>query len=861
MLSPDDPQVLLSHCQSGLDFAQFLSPNKKVQITQNNDKVTFHFKGNKKNGLHTESYTQRKFSVDELGLTPQLYVATLQGQGKLYCSLICVFYDDQDVKLSYCYCPANQPTAVAIPAETEYVAIGLRLKGAGSFTLERVALSTVKEYRKQLLPILGQLLLAGLCGLDFSMCVIPNANVHIEREANSAVFRPVGVSALEKQAYVYLNRDFTLAELGLTSGTPAATSSADQNVTGHVSPLRFAALRGEGDLDARLVLVFLDAKDDKLSFAMCPSGTIVPITPPASTQHVRVALRLSGAGSYRLRQVALLDAQQYREELLPTLGERLAAGISGADMASCLTPRKELCVTFEQNRAQFRCAAASFTGSRLFAHVDRAFTPAELGLDKEMRLAMTGEGDLACCLMFVFVDAQNTHVSACICPANASVVVTPPANAAHVSLGLSFSGAGSFTLQAVKFSPVGTVEPGAGDRDVTKSVAAQPSSPETAKASGTAKGTSTADSAVAQSGRAAQAAVPARGEEASAASAQAQNAKGKIPADVLQSVPGPVKTVLFAGHNFHFIQPYIDYLQQQPQYKVLLDVWKSHSIHDSAESQRLLSLADVIFCEWGLGNAVWYSQNLRAGQRCVVRMHRQEIDTVYPEQFAYPQIHKIIAITPYMQQAFLNKFHMDPEKITTIWNIMQTDVMSTEKAEGYIYRLGMVGIIPLLKRVDLAIALTEYLCQRNRRFVLHVKSKMPADFPWMKRRTEENIYYAALMDDLRHSPMRNHVVFEPYGQDMPQFFQKIGWIVSCSDFEGSHQVVGEGMAAGCVPLIRHWAGAETVYPGQYLFEDIPSMAAYVLSNLAHDQREDVRKYTEQFASHIIFQQLDELLFA
>jgi len=55
---------------------------------------------------------------------------------------------------------------------------------------------------------------------------------------------------------------------------------------------------------------------------------------------------------------------------------------------------------------------------------------------------------------------------------------------------------------------------------------------------------------------------------------------------------------------------------------------------------------------------------------------------------------------------------------------------------------------------------------------------------------------------------------------MGDWFSKIGYILSTSDFEGSHLSVAEAMASGSSPVIITWDGADEIYPKENCFDDI-----------------------------------------
>src|SRR5699024_2447789 len=97
---------------------------------------------------------------------------------------------------------------------------------------------------------------------------------------------------------------------------------------------------------------------------------------------------------------------------------------------------------------------------------------------------------------------------------------------------------------------------------------------------------------------------------------------------IKQAVPKPKKklTVLLASHDFKFFTE-IRRAISNAGHKILIDHWHGHEQHDVEKSKRMLAEADVVFCEWSLGNVRWYSQNKLAGQRLITRFHAHELRT------------------------------------------------------------------------------------------------------------------------------------------------------------------------------------------------------------------------------------------
>ncbi|WP_019627333.1 glycosyltransferase [Thioalkalivibrio sp. ALJT] len=292
-------------------------------------------------------------------------------------------------------------------------------------------------------------------------------------------------------------------------------------------------------------------------------------------------------------------------------------------------------------------------------------------------------------------------------------------------------------------------------------------------------------------------------------------------------------TILFAGHDLKFLTDTINAYQEDDKFEVLIDQWHGHAKHNEAESLAKLEQADIIFCEWGLGNIRWYSHHKKAGQRLVARIHLQENrQPQYLREADREKIDRYIFIAPYRYEEFVEMHDLPRDRAKLVFNTVDVDKFNLPKAPEAQYTLGFVGIVPWRKRFDKALELFDKLWHKDNRFTLRVKGKLPEDFPWMKNNPKfrkELALYDELYKKIEQAPWRGSVFFDGHGNDMPEWYQKIGYIVSTSDFEGSHQAVAEGMASGATPLMLPWAGAETVYPKEFVFKRVESMAEYALN--------------------------------
>lgn len=310
--------------------------------------------------------------------------------------------------------------------------------------------------------------------------------------------------------------------------------------------------------------------------------------------------------------------------------------------------------------------------------------------------------------------------------------------------------------------------------------------------------------------------------------------------------------LLFVAHNFNFLEHITAYFQNLDEYEVKIDKWLSHNIHDEEQSKELLKWADVIICEWGLGNSVWYSKYKKKNQVLIVRMHRFEVNKVYPKKINLQNVNKIIAVSQYWVGMFRKKTKADISKFMMIHNLVDTKALDKEKFDNSEYHLGILGYCPKLKRIDKALDIFEELWEHDRRYKLFIKGKDYTEYSWMQNDEEEAQYFTAIKNRIYSSEWKNSVVFESWSADVSDWYRKIGFILSTSDIESFHLAAAEGMASGSIPIILNWEAAKGIYPLRFIFEKTKDAADFI-KKLTEEEKDEYMKYVREYA----FQKFDK----
>lgn len=297
--------------------------------------------------------------------------------------------------------------------------------------------------------------------------------------------------------------------------------------------------------------------------------------------------------------------------------------------------------------------------------------------------------------------------------------------------------------------------------------------------------------------------------------------------------------VLVASHDLKFFNQALHWLNDSDRYEILHDRWSASAKHNLKQSEALLAQADVIFCEWCAGQAVWYSQRKLPGQKLFIRLHRYEAFTPFPREVEAEAIDGVIVVSDYLRDLCVREFGWPKDLMKIIPQYCVAEQFRREKHTEADRVLGLVGINGFLKRPDRAIEILRLVSREDPRFRLRIRSAMPWDIPWLWTNIEEKEKYIEFFSGLkRDNYIRGKIIFDRPGNNMAEWYRNVGYILSTSDIEGCHTAVAEGMCSGAMPIVINWPGATSVYDRAYVHETVEQMAEAILSASARTSRAD-----------------------
>lgn len=350
-----------------------------------------------------------------------------------------------------------------------------------------------------------------------------------------------------------------------------------------------------------------------------------------------------------------------------------------------------------------------------------------------------------------------------------------------------------------------------------------------------------------------------------------ENVWRRFLSPLIQSVEVQVskelKKIVINGHDFKFIAEFESYLKKLG-HDVRRDQWGWGEAKSFERSKMLALWSDIIFSEWGLANAAWYSRNISSHQSHYVRVHLQEINEKarkFPPNIDLNFVEQILFVSDNVRKTAMDMFSWPAEKCSVIHNYVNDDLFNRKKNKTSEFTLAIVGIVPQRKRLDRAIDLLRSLRMVDKRWNLVIKGKLPHDYSFMhaEGRKQELVYYEKQYERLEiDHHLRGAVSFVDYTPSLAKWYRDVGYILSPSDFESFHYSIAEGVASGCVPIIWPWEGVIEFYPADWVGrtdKELVEMTIDTSKKNANVVESNKSFISERYSMDIIFSKLLEVM--
>lgn len=292
--------------------------------------------------------------------------------------------------------------------------------------------------------------------------------------------------------------------------------------------------------------------------------------------------------------------------------------------------------------------------------------------------------------------------------------------------------------------------------------------------------------------------------------------------------------LLVSGFDMKFISEIMD-KSLNTQYTIKYDKWEGHDEKNfkiknevNAELKSNLEWADIIWCEWMLNNAVYYSKLKSARQKLFIRCHRFELTRNDYKNININNVDRIICVSPYYSRLCREITMFDKSKITTIANYINTK--EYEYSTEVYYTIAIVGILPVKKNLFKALEILNMVKQKIPNIKLNIYGSQYFEKSWLKNDMDTINYFRSCEKYVTDNEL--NIEYKGF-QNMKTELKKNDFVLSVSEkekiFESFHVAPAEGFVCGCISLFTDWYGCDEIYPSEYIFQDIKLISNYIIN--------------------------------
>lgn len=242
------------------------------------------------------------------------------------------------------------------------------------------------------------------------------------------------------------------------------------------------------------------------------------------------------------------------------------------------------------------------------------------------------------------------------------------------------------------------------------------------------------------------------------------------------------------------------------------------AIDDTLILRELLDSCDSILVEWGSEPARFFSHHIPVEKRLVVRVHSYEAFTPLSYFLNFSRINQLIFVAPHIKNLMelLHETRIRNIPSCIVPNVRELKVSTKSSELSHTFTIGMAGYSNLNKNPILALEIIKRL--RDDGLSIHLRF---CGHPWLTDglKPDEKLYRDRFYSYLRDNKLEELVKFDPFVDEMSEWLMKVDFILSCSFREGTHEVIVEGAALGCVPIIRDWPMVKELGGARAVFSD------------------------------------------
>ncbi|SDD45999.1 glycosyltransferase [Glycomyces harbinensis] len=341
----------------------------------------------------------------------------------------------------------------------------------------------------------------------------------------------------------------------------------------------------------------------------------------------------------------------------------------------------------------------------------------------------------------------------------------------------------------------------------------------------------------------------------------------------------PLRLLVMVRANDHFLPQILDRYREHPGVELrYLDLAQHRALRDASSAplrvlkerlggddeyaetvERLLrphlDWADTVFLDWCLAPSGMLTTIDPGDTRMIIRLHSYEAFTRWTHMADFSRIDDLVFVADHVRdlaEVVVPQLSgpQAPRK-PVLHNAMPLNDFARPKTPDARFNLGLVGVGQVAKDPLWAVEVLRLLREEDERYRLWM---VGGDMPHKNSRASRN--YRNEMEKVLDPLVESGAVLRlGPTDDVAGKLVDLGFILSTSVREGSHNALMEGAASGAVPVVRNWPfyadkanGARTLYPEGWIVETPAAAAERVLQvNASEENWHDNGKLASKYA--------------
>jgi len=263
---------------------------------------------------------------------------------------------------------------------------------------------------------------------------------------------------------------------------------------------------------------------------------------------------------------------------------------------------------------------------------------------------------------------------------------------------------------------------------------------------------------------------------------------------------------------------------------------------DLIRFSKIFDEADVVFAEFveDLAHQLSIWKWITGSDKPLVfRLHRIELYEPFLQKVIWPVVDDLIFVAPQCKRKFQSIVRsVQLPRMHVIPNGYDSELFVPPKYRSYGKRMLMAGNI---------------YWKKGHYSMIEFMSTVPdwkLSIVGEPGRQDGMEYYINCLDLITTRKLGDRVSFynKVTREDLVRVFHNHDIIISASLEEGTHCVVAEGMLTGMYPLVRHWYGADEMYPKDCIWDNFEELKEKLewWSALSIDDKEKASEYVRDW---------------